>query len=1055
MRFVQPEARRASKLQFGADKKGATPLGLEYVLDACRLNNASLWATSQTLLSHGILCPKAKLSTALIEQRIDAIAHMYPLNERVRALGIATHERENLRGFHLMGDDEHIADLWVALFTYDSAVSHWDVPAKAMCWTAMAPGCVYVPYIDIDERGLEGDFHRVWTQRITPTLTCIQKHLLALKIVDCSPLVLVNRRSAGELWKFSFHVHWHTLGVKDINQWKAFLGSIPEMPRKLEWKFTASGWVVTEDPKTPIFDPAVYGGPRQLFRGPFCGKEGNLAACLVPCVMTQAASGEFELAGRTHTREAMKKYILQARIARWPTGLVMLEFPDQPLRPVAHRGEQVDGVLEPRIGEQSEGDFADVMTFTRPFFIGAILPRWQEKRKADMARMSTQGAVVPVKNLKVVKDVAHRYRPACRFMKVEGDTFCYMDAAHVHRRSAGAIGLCIDFVNCTIEQTCFACGNEAKAEKFVFLHAGNRIDIRTQADSAFTGQSHWTPAKLPYQLLLDYYPELFLLQRTTRSLWVFDADTCVWKTDTNGNAIVGRLVDNLNDLYVRYLTCYKKVVTKRQIDAFSRAHVDVPQEEADEFVCKVYDQARKFMSDNTPFISLSPAVRGKLVDDLKNYNIHREVAQMNCFPHLIPMKNRKFVNVFNGEIGDMRMEHCFTSCVNAEMIPMGDETARLEAWFDEIATGERDKATFFKRFAGYCFTFLVHDRRFCVLKGCGKNGKGAYKEFIMKISKGPEGMDSRGKNLLQNYWSSRGNANTSPENATPESYELMNKTFLYTDDIMPVPLDTNKLKRVVGGEDQSGRGLYGKPVDIQVRGKVMWTSNYDPDGPGEDNAYWERCLLLPMLTKYLVPGQPIDLAQYRLPQNHVAYTELLEMLDAFFTVAVSELVCYYKTLPWNAEKGTPMLLSVFPIPDSVERYNQDARARQLPLAGYMKEYTREEKYPGHYAKIEDVFNGYMTYLENMNETRIKKDTTQTTFTKLLGIALDIAVEHGYVQGRAISRKIVSTKQRNLDDRSFGDPIHEPGHVYTGGGGDWVPLSHRATGGAGGAEWQPF
>jgi hypothetical protein len=1043
--FIAPEQTRGTRLKFGENgKNGASPLGIEQLLNVCGLNNFNMWMSSKTLLIFGVLCPRAKSTTALIESRIDTLAHLYPVTDKVRALGVATHERENLRGYHLFGDDSDIAHMWASLFSYESSIQGWDVAAKAMCWTAMAPGCVYVPYLDIDERGLEDDFHRIWIERVTPTLESIQRRLMSIG-VQCKPLVLANKRDTGELWKFSFHVHWSTLGVKDVSSWKNFLLSIPEMPRKLNWKKSGNGWDVSEDPKTPIFDPAVYGGQRQLFRGPFCGKEGNLASCLVPCVMSKNDEGKFELSQRTYTVDAMRSIILEARIARWPTGLTMVEFPEQPQR-ASHRSEKEDLPMTPRLAEVIEGEFADVLNFCKPFFVGSILPKWQEKRRADMVRLNAQGAQVPVKNLRLVKDVPHRYKPGCRFMAVDGDTFCYMDEAHTHRRSRSAIGLCVDFMNCTIEQTCFACGKDAKAEKFCFLHAGNRVDIQTEADSAFTGLSHWTPAKMPYQLLLDYFEDIFLLQRGTRSLWVYDEWTCIWKTDMNGNAVVGVLVDDLNEKFVKYLTCYKKHVLARQIEAFKRANRDEPQPIIDKHILELNQGARKFMADNTPFISLSPASRGKIMDDLKSFHIHREIMEMNCVPQLIPMKNRKFINVFTGDIGDMKKEHCFTSCVNAEVIPLGDETRRLEEWFLEIATGEREKAVFFKRFGAYCLTYLVHDRRFIVFKGCGKNAKGALKEFIMKISKGPEGMDSRAKNLLQNYWASRSNAVTSPENATPESYELMNKTILYTDDIMPVHLDTNKLKRIVGGEEQSGRGLYGKPVDIRVKGKVVWTTNFDPDGPGEDNAYWERCLIVPMLTKYVAPGQPVNPTQYRFAQNHVVYNELLEMLDAFFTVAVNELVRYYKGLPWNPDKGTPANLSVFPVPVSVEKYNQEARARQLPLAGYMKDYTREEKYPGNFIRIEELFDGYMTYLDNVNETRIKKDTTQTTFIKLLAIALDVQVEHGYVQGRAMTKKVISSKQRHHEDRSYGGMGGDAWQPREAGPGEeWVRLSNGGFG----------
>lgn len=1020
IRFAAPLEKKSSGIDFGAfGTRGMAPLGLESILNASKLNNTSLWLTSQVLFRYGVLSPKAKLRTALIEQRIDAISRLYPVNDQVRAFGVAVHEKENLRGFHLLGDDLDVATLWAALFSCEVGIRGWDVGEKAMCWTAMAPGTVYVPYLDLDEKGTPWDFHRVWTERVSPTIACIQKGLATLSI-DCKPLIFFNSREVYDLWKYSFHVHWPTLGVAAISTWKAFLLSLPDMPRKLLWVKSGEAWTVSEDPKVPVFDPAVYGGARQLFRGPFCGKGGNLAAVMRPCVMAKNERDEWCAVRKEYGMEEMVKYILLARIARSATGLTILAFTERLIAaaPLGVLEEADDVPLCPEVVSDENSPSSPLLDFVMPFFLSQILPLWQKKRYQDALRTKTKGAVVPQHNLKLIKNMASR-RPGVRFMAVEGDSFCYMDPDHVHRQSPHAVGFCVDFINTTIRQTCFACGSERRGEVFCFLHLSNRIDIVREQDCAFTATSFWGQSKSVYQLLLDYFRDLFVFQRSTRTLWVFDRDDRIWRNELAGNMIVGRLVDELNERHMRYLQSYKAVVVKRQIDAFTRANAESSPEALAECLEKVHSEARKFMMEHTPFITLGPAARGKVIDELRNYHVRKEIREMNIFAHLIAMKTRKCINVFTGEIGDMEPHHLFTSCVDAEYISEGEETGRIEAWFAEISTGDAEKALYLKRFAAYSFTYLVHDRKFLVLKGCGKNGKGAWKEFVMLICKGPEGFDSRGKNLLQNYWDRRGNANTAPENATPESYELMNKSFLYTDDIMPIPLDNNKLKRTVGGEDSSGRGLYGKPVDIKVRGKVVWTSNFDPDGPGEDIAYWDRCVLCPMLTRYLLPGVPIDPIRYRFAQNHVAYLELLELKDAFFSVSVRALVAYYRSLPWNHTKNSPALLAALPLPASVVKYTQESRERQLPLAAFMKGYTKKEGYAANYAKVEDLFENYMIFLENINESKTKKETTQNSFEKLLAIALEVTVKNGRVEGRSLFKRVVSTKKRQFEEHSYG------------------------------------
>ncbi len=428
--------------------KGIAPLGLERLLDACRLNNSALWCVSQTLFRAGVLVPRSKLKTAAIEQRIETISHLYPVNDKAKAFGVAVHERENIRGFHVMGDDIDIAKLWASLYLYAEGIKGWDVPAKAMCWTACVPGTVYVPYIDIDERGTEDDFHRVWTTRITPTITCIQKALTEITTTQ-RPLVFFNKREDNELWKYSFHIHWPGFGVDNITKWKDFVLAIPELPRKLGWKKIGSSWQVHSDEKSSIIDPAVYGGRRQLFRGPFCGKNDNQNAAMTPChVLKNPATEQYEFIRKEYTPEIMVKAIMGARIARSPSEVTMLTFQGgQKTYGPREIDDNAISVHEVSIDQQEKP--SALVDFMMPFFTNWVLPRWQQRRHKEMLSLSVRGAVVPTRNLKIAKNEAAN-RPGVRFMQIEGDTFCEYDEAHIHTRSVAPVGIIVDFSDCTI-----------------------------------------------------------------------------------------------------------------------------------------------------------------------------------------------------------------------------------------------------------------------------------------------------------------------------------------------------------------------------------------------------------------------------------------------------------------------------------------------------------------------------------------------------------------------------------------------------------------------------
>lgn len=999
----------------GLSKNGAKPLGWEQVLNGASLNHANYWLSSNVFFAYGVMVPRGKISTDTMETRLQKISNVYPVNDKTKALGVALLEKEHLRGFTLFGDDDDIARLWASMYLGEANVRMFDIRSKAVCWTGSGPGSVFVPYIDIDEKGMKDDFERVFKERFQPAVEIIQRGLPCASSAEKRALVLFNSRPCADgLWKFSFHVHWPRLGIANIMKWKRFLSSLVELPRKLKWHKVEEKWHVEEDERIPIVDLAVYGGQRQLFRGPFCGKQGNGEAALFPLTFKESESGQLVPFRKHFSVTDLIKYILDARISRWPTGLTMIDFEDTPLNlgSAVQPQEEVHMPASARlISVERE---SPLMDFLEPILIASVVPKWQEKRKRDLLNLASRGAVVPVANLKVTKNIPHHTKEGVRHMIVEGDTFCMMDEHHVHSQSRDVIGITVDLVKARIRQSCFACG--AQSDAFNFLHANNRIDIVEKRDCAFTFTTFFQPLVNPHQFILDYYRDLFLLQRGTRTVWVFDRKACVWRNDVSGNVVVGQLIDELNARHLAYLGAYKQIVVNRQVYAWRTANPQESDPVEAAAVNKIYNKAREFMKKNTPFIKLGAAARAKAIEDIRSYTIHHETREMNVFPHLIPMKNRMCVNVFNGEVKEMRQEHLFTSCVNAEIITTGEETREMNAWFVEIASGDQAKASYLKKFAAYSFTYLTHDRKMVILVGCGKNGKGAYKQFIMDISKGPEGFDSRCKNLLQNFWDLRGNSNTGPENPTPESYELLNKTFFYTDDIQDIRLDANKIKRMVAAEEATGRTLWGKPVDIKPKGKILWTSNFDPNGPGNDNAYWERQVIVKMLTKYVPGGEPIDPSRFRFRQDHVRYTRLLEMRDAFFTVAVLELVAYYQTLEWDAEKQQPAVFSSFPLPKCIEEAVQEARAQQLPLAAFMKEYTKPapHHHPLEYVAVEDLFSNYMIHLENVNEQKTKRETTQASFVRLLASALDIHCTSTHVEGKILAKKVVRRPRENAD-----------------------------------------
>lgn len=925
------------------------------------------------------------------------MAEKYPVCNGGKHFGVAVHEVEvaegkiyNMRGNHILGDDNDVASFWDKISRKAEDLSHrtltiFDAERLAFLWSAMVPGTVYVPYLDFDEKLIDEDhFQTLLSERIMPSIDLIQKAISKAAQTEARWQMFFNARALGDgLMKFSFHVHFYDIGIENINMFKMLLSNMADLPRKLNWVQKNGLWVFEEDLK-PIVDTGVYGGRKQLFRGPFCGKGGCDFADLKPMKVLHE-NGKLVL--EEDAREPRVEYILRSRIARDRLGLKMADFVDNLPPHLLSRSSAPTLPSASFVGGDDEN--RRLYAFFRPLILNKILPTWQQFRKGHLDSQTIgQGAAVPISGLRILKDEPHNSKVGIRHLVVEGDTYCMMDTNHYHRSNPKTIGLSIDLIHCTIQQSCFAC---AKYGAFYrFLHINNEIRIEEKERSAFSCLEHFEAPKDPRQFLLDYYPDLFRYHKITQKVWIYDEAIRTWKTDALGNRVAGVLIEKLNSVFNSYLNVKKFIVLKRTVFVYQSQNPGISPDTLAEFVDKLNGEAREFMTKNSDIARFPVASRQKLLDELKQYTVHEEILDFNPYLFLVPMKNFHCLNVFTLETEEIRPNHYFTTTLNAELVTPCSDIEDVEKWFLEIATGDTSKCEYLKLIAGYMMTMSVHDRKMYVLKGTGKNGKGIFKQFILDILEGAEGAEPRWKSLQPRFWTKK-STSENPESAAPETLLMLHKSVIYTDDMDRVQVDSGLAKRIVAGEPQTCRGLYGNPIQFRPTAKVLWTTNFVPDGPGNDCAYWERFIMILFLTKYTMYPKMVNPDRYIFLMNDVKVKQLLLKRDAFFTIVMKTLYQYYSSLPQDPETREPSCFASFPVPRIIEITGNDARETQLPLAAFIREYTEKPSHPLQRVAVDILFTNYMQFLENTNERKLKNETTQTSFIRLLMTAVEIDV----------------------------------------------------------------
>jgi len=1011
--FVPNEENTQSVNFHGFGNNGVKPIGMRAFLDSCGLNQQSLWLRSKEFFKAGLLVPRTG-GASMATSRLLKMESLYPVSFSRKALSCAVMEGVNLRGSHVLGDDDDVAAWWLSLYKGESQIRGFDICTQAISWTAMVPHSVFVPYLDFDELSPSQDVDQVLAERIVPALDLIKAALrtFGASEQDCETAIFYcSREDDLKLWKHSFHVHFFKIGIENIADFHSLLSKMNDLPRKYKWEKIGEEWKIFE--KTgPLIDLAVYGGRNQLFRGPYCGKLGNALArfCHVKLLFNQSR-GQWEAV--PHEDRASVRSILLSRIAASPSEVKIIQLNSQSsLRPELHSRAEV---------RENAQERSALFEFASPLIHNFVIPAWQAFRARQLllhCSTGAGGAVVPTKDFTIGKFSPDPHKVGVFYSRVIGDTFCMFDPSHFHRRSPHTIGIALDMARCGIRQTCFACSNSVAGGTitrpyFNFLHINNEIRIAEKKEIAQTFMTNWEPLKVPHQFVLDYFRNDFSFHRITDRVWVFDYDFKIWRDGSSGNRIAGDMVDLLNTRYSGYLRVVKEIQLEYELSKLQppeNMEEKEPQRKARENkIKKAKTAARKYLEKNSVFIKLAPDTRGKLLDQFKHFRISSEITNFNPYENLVPMKNGYCLNVYNMEISEIRRDHYFTGILNAEYVPEGDKKA-VEDWFLEISSGDLEKMRYLKIIAGYMLTTAVHDRKCYVLKGTGKNGKGVFKQFILNILQGPDKTVPRWRSFRPDFWSRKGNSNMGAEQAAPGMFGMYNACVYYTDDMSRAEVDGDKVKTVVAAEVINCRTLYGSNIQFHPTGKVFWTTNWVPDGPGNDNAYWERFVLILFLAKYVSDPSRVNPSKYVFQMNTCKVKELLTMLDAFFTIVIRALSDYYKSLPFNEATNQPAILGSFPIPKTVQEASDEARDTQLPLSSFMREYTRKTEHPLEFVTIEKLFHNYIQFLENANERRKKNETSQISFSKLCVSAMDLNLTATHVEGVALVKTCVPTKE---------------------------------------------
>jgi putative DNA primase/helicase len=231
-------------------------------------------------------------------------------------------------------------------------------------------------------------------------------------------------------------------------------------------------------------------------------------------------------------------------------------------------------------------------------------------------------------------------------------------------------------------------------------------------------------------------------------------------------------------------------------------------------------------------------------------------SEWDARPELLAVKN----GVVELSTGTLRAGHPndrLRTVAPVEWQGLDASAQRWEQFICEIFGGDSELANFTRRLLGCGVYGRVIEHKLPIFYGAGRNGKDTLLETIAAVLGKCAGAVSQ--DILISTQKARGGS------ATPHLCDLQGKRLAWVaEPDEGVRLSVGQAKYLTGGGSITARPLYGKQFEFDPSHLLLLITNHRPHAPADDEALWERLLLIPFTQKFIANPSaenehPVDL----------------------------------------------------------------------------------------------------------------------------------------------------------------------------------------------------
>ena len=914
------------------------------------------------------------------------------------------------RGTTVFGSTANIT--WAIASSYVSpsqgfGIKNFTTAEMAAYWESYHVGHIYVhPYVDIDIKAPpSASFSDVFSS-VYPSLVFVQEELVAYggdggDFDDFHGVVFYCVRPIGDEVKHSFHVHWPGCVLEDASKMAA-------IARAANLKCG------------DVLDCAPYSMTKQLFRMPYCGKNGDSSAVLRPITFSEDTSGVFSFqyadvvilqqaltAKSTGDTSSFNEAIQQLadcitktktfslttanlRFVRLPSAYGASFVTTSIPRPTQHQ----DAVGVPITSQHNKW-----LAFWLPVLRWYVLPNFTTCRKRHLNQLGL-GIEVPRDDRQLWVTL-----PTSSFHAIQGfessfrvdpittDRFCEYDnregSPHTHTED-GVITYTVDLFKGKIAQNCLRCRPRISDLNWYHFIQRGRVDFmpmipglqsQLECDEVFTIDKAESAERSVFFLAMNF-DTVVMDQSQNNAVLAFREEDGIWIKGSFGNRLLLKLLNDLNERYKQYRRARIHEKTQSLL-------AGNPSEEQ----AMVAIDAAKAATDKIPNLwVVTDGDRAKFIDRLQSCpgDVH-VVSSMEMFPNLVPLEKGLCVDVFTWEEKKSLSKYYFTSAINASLCDLREPTVdEFVAWQTNVCCGDAEYALWKQWIFALSLTHFNFDRCFYFALGPkGRNGKSSeVKMFADLLLRNGSGAPPRGFALTRSYLSEKAQGNQSANGTDTLTIEGMYKTYGVVEEVAAnAKLATSTIKQITSGDGLTGRKLFAAESTTVVSKYSLWlVGNKLPPGAwGTDHAFNERARILPYNAQWVTDAKveeerkkDPDNADYIFVEDSNFVTDVVTSSawrNAAVTKCLRELHLFFKNeCDFDHAIGRPTRMKSFPVPRVVREHTDAHITSQHPLLTFIRRYLQgpDKRYPEkECATLQEAFQELQAFAQIENTNRFR------------------------------------------------------------------------------------